>query len=216
MLTSGRTILFRPTRYRDEVTTTPGSARRVPTGAAVFRPQVTDAITTAAIDALAEYGYARLSMESVAKRAGVGKSALYRRWPSKLDMVTAVLAQLSVPATAPPDTGTLRGDLRALLGAVADWFTDPTMRAILPSLIAEYDRNPALAQATATHIGEPRRTWAGQALDRAVRRDEITEEQADLLLDLLAAPTYWRVAHGRPVDDHYLDLLADMLNRAVG
>jgi AcrR family transcriptional regulator len=192
------------------------AGRRAPTGAAVFRPEVTDALTAAAIEGLAASGYARLSMESVAKRAGVGKSALYRRWPSKLDMVTAVLAELSIPTTAPPDTGSLRGDLRALLQAVADWFTDPRLRAILPSLIAEYDRNPALAEATATHIGEPRRSWGRQVLDRAVQRGELTHEQADLMLDLLAAPTYWRVAHGRPVDEHYLDLLADMLTRAVG
>ncbi len=192
------------------------SARREPTGAAVFKPEVTEAITTAAIDALVAVGYARMSMESVAKRAGVGKSALYRRWPSKVDLVTAALAQLSVPTDPPPDTGTLHGDIRALLRAVADWFTDPRLRAILPSLLAEYDRNPALAQASAVHIGEPRREWARQTLDRSVARGEATQEHADLLLDLLAAPTYWRIAHGRPVDDRYLDLLADMLTRAVG
>lgn len=188
---------------------------RAPTGAAVLRSEVTDAIASAAIDALVELGYAKLSMEGVAKRAGVGKSALYRRWPSKVDMVTDVLAHLSVPAEPPPDTGTLHGDLRALLEAVAHWFTDTTMRAILPSLIAEYDRNPTLAEASATHIGGPRRAWARPVLDRAIDRGEITGEQADLMLDLLAAPTYWRILHGRPVDGCYLDLLADMLTRSV-
>jgi AcrR family transcriptional regulator len=190
--------------------------RREPTGAAVFKPEVTDAITTAAVDMLVEAGYAKLSMESVARRAGVGKSALYRRWPSKVDLVTAVLAQFSVPSTPAPDTGSLRGDIRALLEAVADWLTDPRMRVILPSLLAEYDRNPALAEASAAHIAEPRRRWARSTLDRAVARGDMTEDQADLLLDLLAAPTYWRIAHGRPVDAAYLDLLADMLTRAVG
>ncbi|MBB2989153.1 AcrR family transcriptional regulator [Mycolicibacterium iranicum] len=190
--------------------------RRPATGAAVFKPEVTDAITAAAIETLVEVGYARLSMESVARRAGVGKSALYRRWPSKVDLVTAVLAQLSVPTDPPPDTGTLRGDLRAIVQAVADWFTDARLRAILPSLIAEYQRSPALAEASAAHIGEPRRAWARQTLDRAVERDEATPAQAELLLDLLAAPTYWRVLHDRPVDDAYLDELAEMLTRAVG
>jgi len=182
----------------------------------VFKPRVTDAIMSAAIDALAEYGYAKLSMEGVAKRAGVGKSALYRRWSSKADMVTDVLAHLSVPADPPPDTGTLHGDIRAMVNAVTDWLTDPRLRSILPSLIAEYDRNPALAAASATHIGEPRRAWAREALERAVRRGEITPAQSELLLDLLVAPTYWRVAHGRPVDDNYLDALADLLTRGVG
>ncbi|GAA3156686.1 helix-turn-helix domain-containing protein [Nonomuraea salmonea] len=61
-------------------------SRRTPTGAAVLQPQVTEAITEAVLDELAENGYARLSMEAVAKRAGVGKSALYRRWASKQEM----------------------------------------------------------------------------------------------------------------------------------
>ncbi|WP_307787870.1 TetR/AcrR family transcriptional regulator [Mycolicibacterium sp. S2-37] len=191
------------------------SPRRAPSGAAVFKPQVTDAITTAAVDALAEHGYAKLSMEGVAKRAGVGKSALYRRWPSKVEMVTDVLAHLSVPAGPAPDTGSLRGDIRAMLDAVADWLTDPRMRAILPSLVAEYDRNPALAEASANHISGPRRAWAREALDRAERRGDLTPEVSELLLDLLVAPTYWRVVHGREVDGRYLDLLADALTRGV-
>ena len=190
--------------------------RREPTGAAVFKSEVTDAIYTAAVETLVEVGYAKLSMESVARRAGVGKSAIYRRWPSKVELVTAVLARFSVPSTPPPDTGSLRGDIRALLGAVADWLSEPRMRAILPSLLAEYHRNPALAEASAAHIGEPRRQWARRTLDRAVQRGDATQEQADLLLDLLAAPTYWRITHGRPVGEAYLDLLADMLTRSVG
>ena len=182
----------------------------------MFKPQVTDSLRSAAIDALAEYGYAKLSMEGVAKRAGVGKSALYRRWPSKLDMVTDVLAGLSLPTDPPPDTGTLRGDLRAMLTAVADWLAEPRMRAILPSLIAEYDRNPALAAASATHIGEPRRAWAREALDRAQGRGDITSDQVELMLDVIAGPTFWRAVHGRSVDERYLDLLADVLVRGVG
>ncbi len=192
------------------------SAPRAPTGAAVFSANVTDAITDAAIDSLVENGYAKLSMEGVAKRAGVGKSALYRRWPSKIEMVIDLLAKLSVPVDAPVDTGTLRGDIRALLQDITNWFTDPRMRSILPSLIAEYERNPALAEASATYIGNPRRAWAREALERAEQRGDVTTEQSDLLLDLLAAPTYWRVTHGRPVDEAYLDLLADMLSRGVG
>lgn len=58
------------------------TSRRTPTGAAVLNPAVTDAIAAAAIDLLMEAGYARLTMDGVAQRANVGKSAIYRRWPS--------------------------------------------------------------------------------------------------------------------------------------
>ena len=104
--------------------------KRAPTGAAVLQPRVTTAITEAVLAELTEHGYGRVSMEAVAKRAGVGKSALYRRWPSEQDMVIAALAELSVPAAEVPDTGSLRGDLRSMLQAVHDWLADPRIAAI--------------------------------------------------------------------------------------
>lgn len=176
-----------------------------------MRPAVTEAIANAAIDELVEQGYAKLAMEKVARRAGVGKHALYRRWPSKVDLVTEVLARLSVPQDPAPDTGSLRGDVRAMLTAVTQWLGDPRIRAILPSLIAEYDRNPALAEAAATHIGGPRREWGRAALERA----QVPAGRIELILDLMAAPVFWRLTHGREVDDGYLDALADLIVSGV-
>lgn len=57
--------------------------------------------------------------------------------------------------------------MTSMLQAIADWLVDPRLRAVLPSLIAEYDRNPALAEASATYIGNPRRAWARETLERA-------------------------------------------------
>ncbi|AFU05401.1 TetR family transcriptional regulator [Nocardia brasiliensis ATCC 700358] len=66
-------------------------------------------------------------MEAVAKRAGVGKSALYRRWPSKLEMALAVLAEFSASRAAVADTGSLRGDLRKTLDGLLAWLTHPAV-----------------------------------------------------------------------------------------
>src|SRR3954470_15417771 len=99
--------------------------RRAPTGAALLQPGVPKAITEAVLAEWAEHGYARLSMEGVAKRAGVGKSALYRRWPSKQEMAVAVISEFSVALAAIPDTGSLRGDLREALDWVVTWLGDP-------------------------------------------------------------------------------------------
>jgi AcrR family transcriptional regulator len=176
----------------------------------VFSPAVTDAITTAAIDELVESGYARLAMDRVARRAGVGKSAIYRRWPSKQHMVVDVLALLSIPTGPAPDTGALRGDVRALMQSCFDWLTDPRIRAVLPDLVAESDRNPVLAEAVAHHVTRPRLIWARTALDRARDRGELAADDIDLVLDLLIAPVFWRLTHGRPVDDRYLDRLTDL------
>jgi AcrR family transcriptional regulator len=191
--------------------------RRAPTGAALLQPGVTRAITEAVLAEWAGHGYARLSMEAVAKRAGVGKSALYRRWPSKQEMAMAVVSEFSVARAAVPDTGTLRGDLRAALGAVADWLTDPHFSRILPDLVAETARNPELGDFVKSMIGTPRREHSAQMLRRAVDRGELRADlDLDLVLDLLAAPVYWRLSvRASEAEPDYLDKLTDLLLRSM-
>jgi AcrR family transcriptional regulator len=191
--------------------------RRAPTGAAVLQPHITSAITEAVLDELATQGYGRMSMEAVAKRAGASKSALYRRWPSKQDMVIAVLSEFSVPLAKIIDTGSLRGDLLATLRAVHDWLTHPRFATILPDLTAEAARNPTLAAAIAATIGEPRRTLGAATLRRAIDRGELpTDLNLELALDLVAAPIYWRLTvRQAPTDANYLDQLADHILRAL-
>ncbi|MET0236522.1 MAG: TetR/AcrR family transcriptional regulator [Kibdelosporangium sp.] len=191
--------------------------RRAPTGAAVLQPQITTAITEAALDELAEHGYGRLSMEAVAKRAGVGKSALYRRWPSKQDMVIAVLSEISVPAARTENTGSLRGDLRATLQAIHEWLAHPRIAMILPDLTAEAVRNPVLARAIETTIGRPRRALGAATLRRAIDRGELPAgTNLELALDLVAAPVYWRLSMRHvPIEPGYLDDLTEHLLRAL-
>ena len=73
-----------------------GKTRRLPSGAAVMQPAVTDALTKALFEEWAEFGYVGISLERVAQRAGVGKAALYRRWPSKLAMVVDRLEAVGI------------------------------------------------------------------------------------------------------------------------
>lgn len=188
---------------------------RRPTGAAVFRRAVTDSITSAAARELEDVGYARLSMERVARAARVGKSAIYRRWPSKVAMVVDVLATLSLPATAPASTGDVRADVRMILDGVRDWLTEPRMRHLLPDLMAEATRNPELAAATEQHIAEPRRAWAEAVLRSAPYTQQVAPATMDLALDLLAAPLYWRTVHRRQIDDTYLDALTGVITRCL-
>ncbi|MFI7004213.1 TetR/AcrR family transcriptional regulator [Nocardia sp. NPDC050175] len=195
----------------------PEKPRRTPTGAAVLQPQITTAVTEAVMAELATNGYARLSMEAVAKRAGAGKSALYRRWPSKQDMVIAVLAEFSVELAEFADTGALRTDLMASLRALHEWLTHSTMATILPDLTAEAGRNPVLAEAVRTTIGEPRRALGTQLLRRAIEREELpADTDVEMALDLIAGTMFWRlnVRHAEEGPD-YLDRLADHLLRAL-
>jgi AcrR family transcriptional regulator len=192
-------------------------SKRTPAGAAVLQPRITSAITEAVLDELATQGYGRLSMEAVAKRAGVGKSALYRRWPSKQDMVVAVLSEASVPLAEVPDSGSLRTDLLATLRAVRDWITHRRFATILPDLTAEAARNPALAEAIQATVGEPRRALGAAVLRRAMDRGELpTDLDLELALDLTAALLYWRLTvRQAPAGPRYLEQLADHILRAV-
>ena len=192
--------------------------RRTPTGAAVLQPEITTAITAAVFDELAERGYARLSMESVAKRAGVGKSALYRRWASKQEMALSVIAEFSVGQAEFPDTGSLVGDLRQSLEALARWLSHPKFSRILADLVAEMGRNPELSDVVEGMIGQPRRDRGLVLLQRAIERGELdADTDLELALDLLAAPIYWRLlVRDGQLEPGYLDKLTVLLSRALG
>ncbi|BCJ39275.1 TetR family transcriptional regulator [Actinocatenispora thailandica] len=167
---------------------------RPPTGGALLRAPVTDAITRAALDELAESGYAGMSMEAVARRARVGKAALYRRWNSKQEMVEQIVAGLSWHAVPVPDTGSLRGDVDSYLAHAAALRQDLQATRIIADLSAEAIRNPRLAQVFATALREPRRAAGTAMLRRAVERGELPADlDAELALDCLVA-----LAHARP------------------
>ena len=191
--------------------------RRTPTGAAVLQPEITLAITEAVFDELAEQGYARLSMEAVAKRAGVGKSALYRRWPSKQEMALSVIAEFSVGQAEMPNTGSLVGDLRQSLEAIAHWLSHPKFSRILADLVAEIGRNPELGDVVKGMIGQPRRERGVVMLQRAIERGELDPNtDLELALDLLAAPIYWRLlVRDGQIEPGYLDKLTVLLSRAL-
>lgn len=191
--------------------------RRPATGAAVFQPKVTAAISEAVLGELTDKGYGGLSMEAVARRAGVGKSALYRRWPARSDMVVSVLAELSIPSAEVADQGSLTADLVAALRAMDGWLTDPSLAAVLPDLTAHAAREPRLADALRRLLGEPRRALGAAVLGRAVERGELGEDvDLELALDLLGGPLYWR-HHVRRVapDADYHHRLAVHLVRAL-
>ncbi|MBY8883652.1 TetR/AcrR family transcriptional regulator C-terminal ligand-binding domain-containing protein [Streptomyces sp. PTM05] len=191
---------------------TPTPERRLP-GGPVLQDSVTEAIATAFFEELASSGYARLSLEAVAKRAGAGKAAIYRRWSSKLEMTVALASAVAVDAAGEIDTGTLRGDVLAFLTDVAGALRHSLPSRIVPDLLAECARNPELAQALFTAVRDTRRANATRMLERAVERGELPPEvDRELALDLLAGPLYWRLAVIRtPTAPDYLDRLTDKL-----
>lgn len=181
-----------------------------------MRQDLTDSIIEAALDEMVEKGYQGLAMDAVARRAGVGKSALYRRWSSKQEMAVSIVSQLGVPLADIADTGTFRSDVRLLLDALMVWFEDPRLGPIFVDMISVARTNKALGDAMTEHIGDPRRERSLVILERAVARGELPSDvDRELALDVFAAPVFWRLHVRRsPVTAEYLDSVADLVVKA--
>ena len=196
----------------------PQTLKRPPAGAAVLRDDVTEAIRGAVFEELAVSGYSRLSIEAVARRAGVGKTAVYRRWRSKLPMVIDVVSEVASLGLFLPDTGSLRNDLRMFVHVVARVLRHPLAAQIVPDLLAEAARNPEIAEILTTALREAQRQSSAALVRKAVARGELAPgTDPDLALDLIAGPLYWRLAVVRtPIGKDYLDRLAASIAAALG
>ncbi len=167
--------------------------RRAPAGAAVLREDVTDAIRTAVFEELASVGYARMSIEGIARRAGVGKTAVYRRWKSKLHLVLDLVSAIAVQGLPQPDTGTLEGDLRLLYEVTSRALRHPVAGQIIPDLQAEAARNEEIAEALQKALREGQHGVASGVVRAAVDRGELSADlDEELALDLISGPLYWR------------------------
>jgi AcrR family transcriptional regulator len=167
------------------------------------------AILQAALDGLAELGYDRLSMDEIAARAHAGKGALYRRWPSKAALVVdAILAwrEAQAPVEA-PDTGSLRGDLDAMIKAVPE-FDDAAKQqiAVFSGLATAANRDPELKAAISTQILERPRRVINEVLERALARGEIAADRdLELIPDIIIGLNLVRVMTGEFPDRHYVE-----------
>ncbi|MGD6752557.1 TetR/AcrR family transcriptional regulator [Streptomyces sp. BH105] len=167
--------------------------RRAPAGAAVLREDVTEAIRAAVFEELASAGYARMSIEGIARRAGVGKTAVYRRWKSKLHLVLDLVSAIAVQGLPAPDTGSLEADLRLLYEVTSRALRHPVAGQIIPDLQAEAARNPEIADALQKALREGQHGVASGIVRAAVERGELRSGlDEELALDLISGPLYWR------------------------
>ncbi|MGO1057207.1 TetR/AcrR family transcriptional regulator [Crossiella sp. CA198] len=134
-----------------------------------------NAIVEATLAELAEAGYAGLTMDGVAQRARTSKASLYRRWPTRQDLVAAAI-QHTAQATEPiPDTGELRADLLAALDLVAQRLISPVGEAVR-GILTDTLRDPELTrELRETMVGGRNRLFT-QVLRRAAERGEIRAE----------------------------------------
>ena len=190
--------------------------RRKPSGAAVIRPELTTALFRALFEEWAETGFAAVSLERVAARAGAGKAAIYRRWPSKLEFACEAIRSVEVMRLGTTDQGSLQADIREYLRATRAVLRHPLVRRIIPDLVAERLRSNELA-AMLHGIAEARRQFGHRLLDRAIARDELHADlDRELALDLLFAPLYSRlIVRGKSFSRAELDRLGMALHAAL-
>ncbi|MEB3032934.1 TetR/AcrR family transcriptional regulator [[Mycobacterium] nativiensis] len=162
------------------------------------------AILDAALQGVAEVGYDRLTMDDIAARAGVGKAAIYRRWPSKAVVIADAIAhwRRRQGPVEPPNTGSLRGDIEALVAAAPEFDESGmnTMQVIVGVATAAM-HNPVLAAALDDLVLDPPRHVVRVLLDHALARGEIPAgRDLSLIPDVALGLNVLRVMTGRPVD----------------
>ncbi|MBL1421821.1 MAG: TetR/AcrR family transcriptional regulator [Alphaproteobacteria bacterium] len=183
----------------------------------MLRQKLTNSIWRAAIIELAREGYARLTMEGVTRRAGVGKAALYRRWPGKEDMIIEILLQSKLVIIAAPNTGSLESDVNQYLREAVRILNRPLFKKILPDLYSEMTRDTRLGKIIQEQVQEPKSKVINQIINQAVSREEMVAG-ADYLLayDLLAGPLYWHMlVNQEPMDDEFMGKLVKIITTAL-
>lgn len=170
---------------------------------------------------LQQYGYDRLTVDAVAAAARASKATVYRRWPSKAELVLAAFIEGVRQVAVPPDTGALRGDLLQLGELVCQQAHQhaSTIRAVL----VEVSRNPALNDAMQHQFIEQRKALIHHVLHQAVDRGEIHDAAiSDELWDLLPGYLIFRsIIPSRPPTHHTVQALVDdviipSLTRPIG
>jgi len=148
---------------------------------------------------LASRRYHEISMETLAEHAGVSRTTIYRRWPSKAAVVAAAVSSLYLDRVEVPDTGSLSDDLAALLSESYRLMTDGDGR-VLERLVRESGQDPELVDVVRSVLYARRRLYATM-LNRAMARGELPPEvDQELLLDLLLGPLWFRLlVSGAPI-----------------
>jgi AcrR family transcriptional regulator len=178
--------------------------------------RVRRAVVTAFIDELAERGFSALSFESVAARAGVHKTTLYRRWGSRENLLLDVALHTAADAVPVPDTGSLVTDLAALAAAVARNLRSKPVEAMLRAVVSEALVHPEVATA-ARDFWDARFQAANEIIRRAVARGEVEANvNADLIIESLIGPLYLRVlVTQEPLDDAFVEELSTLVASAA-
>lgn len=178
--------------------------------------RVTGAVLNAVVELVTEQGMQAVTMDAVAARAGVSKPAIYRRWPTKQDLVIAA-AETRIGPLSVPDLGDLRAELRVVLMARLEAYRLPGSDRLIAGMIGAAAEAGAVrgqyAQYTERITSETRRI-----LERGIARGDVRPDvDVRAAATLVAAPLLFRLVgeQGLP-DARFVEALVDLVARAVG
>lgn len=178
-------------------------------------PSIDEAVLEATLRLLDEFGYAALTFEQVARRAGTTRPAIYRRWGGRARLALAALAvRLDVPEV--PDSGCTLCDLNEGINLFVGVFR--TIRPdVLGPLIADCAADPALHADFMATLFDPPRAAVARMLNRAAARGDLRDDiDRDLVLDLLGSLTHYRVLFGHaPISDAEVANAVEAILRGV-
>ncbi|HEX4256626.1 MAG TPA: TetR/AcrR family transcriptional regulator [Streptosporangiaceae bacterium] len=169
-------------------------------------------ILRAALDELAESGYGAFTIESVAARAGVAKSTIYRHWPDKVSLIGDAFEAAHEHAVPSLAGLTVRESLQRLLTHVAEIVVDSVFSSCIPALIEGAERDPRLREFRHRYSSHRRQSLAG-LIARGVADGEFrTAVDPELAAQALLGPIFYRrLMTSEPFDPHRVGDLIDMV-----
>jgi len=173
------------------------------------------AVLHAADDLLVERGFAGVTIEGIAARAGVAKQTIYRWWPSKVDVLLDTLVEDAGRQLAIPDTGSAVDDTRRYLRVLARFLTREPAGKVLLALLGEAQHDAEMAGVFHHRYLDPQREREREMLKRGIAAGQLPAAlDVDAALDALSGPIVYRALTGAPVPRSFVDgLVADILDQ---
>jgi AcrR family transcriptional regulator len=180
-------------------------------------PALDEAIRAAARDVVIEFGYEDTTLAMIAKRADVSIPTIYRRWPSKHELIEEAVLHLDT-FELPRPTGNLRADLGTWVRLFLMVAMEPAARAAVPGLMSAYSRNPDDYQRLLTRGEIPVRAAITQLISQGVATGQVAPDcDADAVFDLIRGATFLRaLTHSDDDGDRFCARITDAVVRAVG
>ena len=174
-------------------------------------PKVRAAILAATLSELTEKGYAALTMDNIARRSGVHKTTIYRRWRDRESLVADAVVDLAAAEVPFPDTQDIAADLHSLARSFVRFMNSPTGKAVLAATLSDAGRIPEIADAKRRFF-EDRFRRAEPVVASAIVRGELPAgtDPAELVRTLVA-PIYLRLlVTAEPINEKTADNAAEV------